>query len=245
MKVSIIYQSRGVTFVGSGDYAGIGTDHSLKHQVYKAIKDDIIFGRLRSGEQLNMLELCNRMHISSAPIREALNMLSKEGLVDLTPRKRAVVATVQDGDIDTIIFLRSTLEPYAARLSIGKIPPERIQEMRAVLMGILDAPYQMEKYVASDLALHELLHQYAGSPLLSEIISNVKDRSIRLRYMAEHFSSGDPSDQVKVSRISTEEHLGILYTLEAKDGDLVYARVLQHIQNYNTRTAQAQQSGTP
>ena len=97
----------------------------------------------------------------------------------------------------------------------------------------------------SDLALHELLHQYAGSPLLSEIISNVKDRSIRLRYMAEHFSSGDPGDQVKVSRISTEEHLGILYALEAKDGDLVYARVLQHIQNYNTRTAQAQQSETP
>lgn len=66
---------------------GLGTDHSLKHQVYKAIKDDIIFGRLRSGEQLNMLELCNRMHISSAPIREALNMLSKEGLVDLTPQQ--------------------------------------------------------------------------------------------------------------------------------------------------------------
>lgn len=39
--------------------------------------------------------------------------------------------------------------------------------------------------------------------------------------MAEHFSSGDPGDQVKVSRISTEEHLGILYALEAKDGDLV------------------------
>ena len=50
---------------------------------------------------------------------------------------------------------------------------------------------------------------------------------------------------MKVSRISTEEHLGILYALEAKDGDLVYARVLQHIQNYNTRTAQAQQSETP
>ena len=48
-------------------------------------KDDIIFGRLRSGELLILQKICAQMNVSSAPVREALNMLSKEGLVDLPP----------------------------------------------------------------------------------------------------------------------------------------------------------------
>lgn len=216
------------------NYTGLDADTSLKNRVYTLLKNDIIFGRLHSGDQLNMLELCNRLNISSAPIREALNMLSKEGLVDLTPRKRATVSYIQVGDIDTITYLRRTLEPYAARLSVGKVPHERIVQMRATLNDVLNSPDDMEKYVASDLALHEMLHQYAGSPLLSETISNVKDRSIRLRYMAENMST---ERQKNVSKVSTEEHLGILSALEANDPNLLYERVFHHITNYSIRVS--------
>ena len=220
------------------DHTRIDSDTSLKNRVYTLIKNNIIFGRLQSGDQLNMLEISNRLNISSAPIREALNLLAKEGFVDLTPRKRATVSYIQESDVQIIVFLRQTLEPYAARLSVGKIPVERIQELRKMLLEVLESPFNAERYVASDIALHELLHQYAGSPLLSEIISNVKDRSLRLRYIAKSSAPSDSmgaSDRREIYKISTEEHLGILSAFEADAPDLVYQRVSQHIANSSAR----------
>lgn len=210
----------------------------LKDRVYKAIKDDIIFGRLHSGEPLILQKICAQMNVSSAPVREALNMLSKEGLVDLTPHKRATVSHLEIADIDAIVFMRCTLEPYAARLSVGKIPQKAIDDMREMLLNVLDHLEDAELYVASDLALHELLHAYCGSALLSEIISRLKDRSIRLRYVSEHFSRGSDEDykkQMEVTQTVTEEHLDILTAIEMGNAELVHTKVARHIMKFGAR----------
>ncbi|MEG1773683.1 MAG: GntR family transcriptional regulator [Oscillospiraceae bacterium] len=55
----------------------LGNTMLLKDRVYQALKNDIILGKFKAGEQLNMLELCGRMNISSAPLREALSMLGQ------------------------------------------------------------------------------------------------------------------------------------------------------------------------
>lgn len=210
----------------------------LKHKIYKEIKDDIIFGRLHSGEPLILQKICAEKNVSSAPVREALNLLSKEGLVDLSPYKRATVSHLELQDIDAILFMRCAIEPYAARLSVGHIPQQEIDDMRVQLQEVADHPSDAELYVASDLALHELLHAHCGSPLLSEIISNLKDKTIRLRYTSEHFSraqDGDLENQKQVTRIVTREHLEILSAFETGNSELVYNRVLQHITNYGVR----------
>ncbi|MCI9678783.1 MAG: GntR family transcriptional regulator [Oscillospiraceae bacterium] len=201
-------------------------------------KDDIIFGRLRSGELLILQKICAQMNVSSAPVREALNMLSKEGLVDLPPHKRASVSRLEMEDIDVIVFMRCMLEPYAARLSVGKIPQKALDDMRELLFHVLNHLDDAELYVASDLALHELLHMYCGSTLLSEIISRLKDKSIRLRYVSEHFSKGNSEDlenQMKVIQTVTEEHLEILSAIETGNTEIVHQKVSQHIMQYSIR----------
>lgn len=214
---------------------------SLKDQVYTSLKNDIILGHLRSGDTLSMLELCKRFDTSGAPVREALNMLSAEGLVNLPPHKRPVVSSVEAEDIETIAFLRNVLEPYAAHLSVGKIPQEKIDGLRSDLMEVMAHPEDGDHYVRSDLALHELLHQYAGSPLLSEIMGNVKDRSIRLRYIEEEYHSQDEENRNGIVVASTFEHLQILDALEAKDWALVSVRVQQHLRTYSERAHMKQE----
>ncbi len=218
---------------------------SLKDQVYTSLKNDIILGHLRPGDTLSMLELCKRFDTSGAPVREALNVLSTEGLVNLPPHKRPVVSSIEEEDIETIAFLRNVLEPYAAHLSVGKIPQEKIDGLRRDLMEVLEHPEDRDRYVRSDLALHELLHQYAGSPLLSEIMGNVKDRSIRLRYIQEEYHSQYAESRNGIVIATTLEHLQILDALEGKDWALVGVRVQQHLKNYSERAHMHQRGNSP
>ena len=110
--------------------------------------------------------------------------------------------------------------------------------MRELLFHVLNHLDDAELYVASDLALHELLHMYCGSTLLSEIISRLKDKSIRLRYVSEHFSKGNSEDlenQMKVIQTVTEEHLEILSAIETGNTEIVHQKVSQHIMQYSIR----------
>ena len=83
--------------------------------------------------------------------------------------------------------------------------------------------------------MHELLHQYAGSRLLSEIITTVKEHSIRLRYSVERFEEDNSDARASVALISTMEHLEILDALESRNEDKVYSCVYNHIMNFGKR----------
>ena len=91
-------------------FVDLGNTMLLKDRVYKTLKTEIILGHFKAGQRLNMLELANSMNISSAPIREALNMLCKDGFVILNPRKQAIVAESSLDGWRVLTDLRRMLE---------------------------------------------------------------------------------------------------------------------------------------
>lgn len=210
-------------------------DLLLKDQVYQSLKNDILLGRIKAGAELNMVALCKGMQISSAPLREAFNLLCKDGLILLNPRRKATVTEVSFDDKETMVYLRGMIEPYAARLSVNRIPQEKIDEMREILIRFIENPYDLQAYIDSDLSLHELLHQYAGSHTLSEVITTIKEHSIRMRYCTERYEEHNKALHIAQRRTSTIEHLEILSAIEQRDGDLVYSCVQQHILNFSRR----------
>lgn len=206
----------------------------IKDRVYNLLKREIVLGNLKSGETINILSLANKMNISSAPIREALNMLSKDGLVDLMPHKKPVVAEGNLQDYNISADLRKMLEPYAAKISTMKVPQDKIDAIRKQLNSILDDPSDIVAYMESDMALHELLHIYADSKFLSEILTKTKTYNMRFRYVLER-SSEDSSNKIASIVLSTKEHLNILDALDSRDPDHVYNMVFRHIENYSNR----------
>lgn len=217
--------------------ANFGSAITLKERVYRVLKTEILLGRLKPGERLNILDLSTKMNLSGAPVREALSMLSRDGLVELEPHKRPVVAvgTMEDFRIST--ELRKMLEPYATKLSVKKIPQEKIDGIRKQLQAVLDDPTDLSTYVESDLAVHELLHSYAGSKILSDTLSNIKTYSMRYRYLVEKIS-GEKEDAKALSNsiiVSTKEHMAIIDALDSRDGQKAYNTVLSHLNSYTKR----------
>ena len=205
---------------------------SLKEQVYRALKNEIILGNMEAGSPINIYELASSMNISNAPVREALNILHKDGFVKLAPHRHAVVADIAPNDWQVVFELRKTIEPYAARIAAQKIPEDAIRELRSQLEFVLHNPDDLYVCIESDRAIHAAMHIYNGSQLLSDIFTNLKEHSMRLRYHA----AGIGDDKRRRYDIdSTQEHLQILAAFEKRDGDLASKEALNHLIHYYHR----------
>ena len=204
----------------------LGSNPSLKQLVYDNLRDLIIQGKLEPGAKLVEDELAQSMNISRAPVREALNMLERDGFTKIIPRKGAVVTEVNRKDAADIWKCRSALEPFAAREAMPNIPQNELEEALEHTIEIEKNPYIFEKYVASDLEVHGLYYKYLDNEYMKSILNNLKVHSVRVRWLREAQNS-DPEH----SLTSTREHERILRAFLSRDGQLVFDTVQAHIES--------------
>ncbi|MCI8464244.1 MAG: GntR family transcriptional regulator [Lachnospiraceae bacterium] len=205
-----------------------GSNPSLKQLAYDNLKQRIISGELKPGYRLREEDLSAEMSISRAPIREALNMLERDGFTTIVPRKGALVSEVLKEDIRYIWEMRALLEPYAARLSTDQIPEEKIGEVKKKLQKVFDHPDDLAQYVNSDLEVHQMLVDYLQNRFLKSTLENMKAHSLRIRWAAEY---DNEETQTSIVEAATQEHMEIVHALEKRDEALVYQVVKRHLEN--------------
>lgn len=216
-------------------FEDLSRNQSLKDRVYYSLRDQIIKGILEPGARLPEEELSKAMNISRAPIREALNMLEKDGFTTIIPRKGAVVSSITKEDVQDVWEMRILLEPYAASTSFREIPEEEIDNMSQILQKVLDEPDNFEQYMESDLELHELLYKYVGNKLLRDTLMTIKAHSLRIRYFAENNKHTRKSVICQV----TKDHIAIINALKARDEKLIHESVYNHVVNSQERSLKA------
>ncbi len=90
---------------------------SLRDIATVSLRDAIISGTLKPGEHLKERDLSDKMGISTTPIKEALRILSYEGLVETVPRKGTYVSELVNSSIEEVLLLRANLEGLSAFLA--------------------------------------------------------------------------------------------------------------------------------
>lgn len=208
----------------------IGDIVLLKDRVYSTLKTQIMLGHYKPGDKLNIVDIAGRMNISCAPVREALSMLSKDGLVSLPPHKKPVVTEPDADDWHASMEIRKMLESYVARLSAPNVPQASIEEMRRRQLYVLEHPDDEVSYVESDMALHQMLCENAGSKLIWDILNLVKTYTLRVRYSIERSLVESPEKRREVRLCSTREHIAILDALETRDPERAGDAALAHIE---------------
>src|SRR5688500_12704430 len=89
---------------------------TLAEQVAQRIGDSILKAHFIEGERLVEAKLAERYGVSRGPVREALQLLSHQGLVEIREAKGAYVRTNTDEELEKMIVLRGTLEGLAGRI---------------------------------------------------------------------------------------------------------------------------------
>jgi DNA-binding GntR family transcriptional regulator len=78
--------------------------------VYRSLEELIIFGALKPGQHLVETSLAKQLHVSRAPVREALQLLHRDGWIDLRPRQGAFVHQPTLQEVDETFHVRTLLD---------------------------------------------------------------------------------------------------------------------------------------
>ena len=110
----------------------------LGQEVVDYVRELILTGTLRSGEKIDQQALGEALEVSRSPIREALVVLSREGLVELIPRRGAAVARLSPEDIIDHYALFGVVAGRAAALAAENLDADGIADLRAVHARFLE-----------------------------------------------------------------------------------------------------------
>ena len=128
-----------------------------KDKIYKELRRAIIMGYNKPGSRLNVKGIAKRYNTSVTPIRDALQMLSHEGLVTIKPRSGYYVTALTLKQLRDLLGMRSILETAAIEKAVLRITPEQLEELRNIHAGYTgedDASY--ERYTLENRKFHYL-----------------------------------------------------------------------------------------
>ena len=184
---------------------------SLVGKIAADIARSIAEGKLAPGDDLNSVELAARFGTSRTPVREALMLLEKEGLVEIPPRRRPRVARVSVQEIEEIYQIRALLNGYMMELFVAHAPDSVMVEASVRLQAMESAAGDPERFFTERERLHNLWADYCGNGTLKKALATWRSR-MSLRRLGV-----GRADQIERSMI---DHRRLLLACEERDAAL-------------------------
>ena len=156
------------------------SDITSRQKIYKALRRSIIMGHLQPGERLSIEELAQDHGTSVTPVRDALQMLSQEGLITIKPRSGYFVTRITLKQLHDLLDLRQILELAAVERAATRITAAEMAELEWVHAGYTgddDASY--ERYTDENRRFHTLVAEAAGNQELARAVGRLHDRLAR------------------------------------------------------------------
>jgi DNA-binding GntR family transcriptional regulator len=149
-------------------------------QVYLDLRRRIMVGELLPGTQMSPPELAGRYGVSRTPVRDALNTLAQEGLVEVVPRRGYFVSRITVRDVEEIFELRLILETASAELATARISSEGIDHLAQLSSRYVAGDIESYKaYLGENRQFHLAVAEAAGNRLLLEALQRVFDQMQR------------------------------------------------------------------
>lgn len=151
---------------------------SLRQRVHERLEAMIIGGILSPGDRLVETDLAELLGVSRGPVREALQLLDRDGWVDLRARQGAFVHVPTDKEIDDFYGLRRVLEMEAARLAAQKATAEDHERLRALVrqgLELLAADRDPFEEMEPG-AVHGTIARIADNDDLTEVLGRLSKR---------------------------------------------------------------------
>ena len=202
------------------------SDSRLLRQIaYERLHEAIKHAQLEPGEPLSETRISKALGISRTPVREALQQLVREGLLQVIPGRAITVAAPSVQEVLDALHVLELLEPELVRLAAEALNGEELKTLqelteemeRAALAG--DRP----AWSKADIKWHETLCNNCPNRLLGQMVLQARNR-IYHKVADEHVST-----QYLIE--GTLEHKQIVEALSSHDGQQVEQLMLDHIRN--------------
>jgi DNA-binding GntR family transcriptional regulator len=159
-------------------------ESTSKSMIYKKMRRSIIMGHRESAERLNIENIAQEYNTSVTPVRDALQMLSHEGLVIIKPRSGYFVTTITLKQLRDLLDVRRILELSGVERAALRITQEQIEELQAIHAGYTgDDDESYDRYTDENRKFHYLLAKASGNNELADLVAKLHDQLARFMVM--------------------------------------------------------------
>ncbi len=157
----------------------------LREQVYSALLEEIVAGRLEPGERIRDIELAGRLRVSRTPVREALQRLQDEGLVEASPGASTRVAPIGRRDAEVAFPVVAALHALATRLGVPRLQARHLAGLRWSNERLAEAIAEPDPAAAikADDAFHGTFLEAADNPELTTALARLAPKVRRLEHV--------------------------------------------------------------
>ncbi len=151
---------------------GLIKKKTYSDQVVDYIKTCILKGELSPGDPITEMAIASKLSISRAPIREAMQILIREGLIESHPQKGKKIKALSSKQIKNSYFTGGILEAAAVASAIDQYSKKDIEQLEKILKGMESVAKKngsVSDQAPMDNAFHDLLFSRIDNPLLVEL----------------------------------------------------------------------------
>ena len=193
---------------------------TTKKQIHAALRSEIILGHRKPGDRLAVNDLTVRFGTSVTPVRDALQMLSQEGLITIKPRSGYFVTRITLKALRDMLELREILELAAVERAAEAISEEQLTALRNVHAGYSgDDDRAYTRYTDENRQFHYLLAQASGNQELAQALRSLHDRLARFMVIR------------KAGKNLEAIHGALIDRLAAKDVDGARQAILEEVRD--------------
>ncbi len=195
--------------------------------VFSILRESIVTQAFPPGQRLNVKDLAEKLGVSMTPVKEAINRLATEGLVEILPRSGTFVTEVAAQDVIETFELRAALECLAAEKALERMTPEDVARLKD-LVKEMDKSASTEKERAThdrkNVEFHNLIIELSGNRKLMEIYRSL---NAHIKIARIHYSRTGWAERLKTEQ---EEHKRILRAFETRNRETAVKHLRQHIE---------------
>jgi DNA-binding GntR family transcriptional regulator len=199
------------------------TDKALPDQIADKLRRDILKGVLAPGQQIKERDHATDLDVSRTPMREAIRILAKEGLILLRPSRSPIVADPSFEEISDVIEVLTALELRSGALACHNATDADIARIQAMQDYMDDCQGKIDRidFFELDMQFHMAIAAASKNPVLAETHSAFVRRLWRARYLSA--TRKDSSARVK------RQHHDIMQAFRDRNRELMCASIGVHL----------------
>jgi DNA-binding GntR family transcriptional regulator len=202
---------------------------SLSRQAYLRLRDQVVSLKRTPGSPLSETTLAQELGLGRTPIREALQWLACQGLVEVRTRQRAFVANIRVTDLQEIFEVRQETEGYAAGLAAARATAADLVALEQSLAGLdgLDPLADIPAHIEIDREFHRAVSRAAHNRFLQAVLTRLYNLNLRLWYLA--------LERIGPMHSAIEQHRTIFCAIRERNAPGAEAAMRQHVGEFHDR----------
>lgn len=198
----------------------------LSETVYNHLVHKLLTRELVPGDLINRRQIAAELHISVAPVLEAMVHLQNDGFLESIPRKGTLVKSIKQEDLRGQVILREALECEAARFYCGKKIAANLPKLRKLAQAAEESYGEPAVGWRTEFEFHRALVELAGCPALLEIYDKVMRYKV---FMAQNLLL------IAHEESGHSDHYRLLKELETEDPARAEQAIRRHIRAGKTK----------